>query len=297
MNCDKLNVLSLFNGMGCIWLALDKLGININTRYISEIDKYANTVNNYHYPDSIQLGDVNNLEIDTLKPIDLLVGGSPCQGFSSAGKGLNFNDPRSKLFFKFVDVLKTVTPKYFLLENVVMKKEYEDHISDILGCKPIKINSLDFTGLIRKRLYWTNIPVDDLPFNMFPKTIEDVIDNDLPFNISLDKILSKTIYNPRKSGDGIININSRNSKNKQTWQRGRVYDIKGNCPTICASLYDLNITKDHKTYRKLTIQECEKLQGVPVGYTSMVSNHQAGKMLGNGWTVDVISFLLKNMNF
>ena len=152
-----MKVLSLFNGMGCIWIALDRLGIKVEKRYISEIDKYANIVNNHNYPDSIQLGDVTKVNGRDLPKIDLVVGGSPCQGFSFAGKGLNFEDPRSKLFFEFVRLVKECKPKYFLLENVKMKKEHELVISNYLGVAPIEINSSLVSAQSRKRLYWTNI--------------------------------------------------------------------------------------------------------------------------------------------
>ena len=159
-----MEIISTFNGMGCIWLALNELGIKVTKRYSSEIDKYANIVNNANYPDTIQLGDVTKWrewDIDWSK-INLFVGGSPCQGFSFAGKQLNFDDPRSKLFFVFVDILnhiKQANPDViFLLENVKMKKEYRDIISGRLGVEPIEINSSLVSAQNRKRLYWTNIP-------------------------------------------------------------------------------------------------------------------------------------------
>ena len=115
-------------------------------------------MNNKNYPDTIQLGDVTKVKADDLEPIDLLVGGSPCQGFSFAGKQLNFDDPRSKLFFEFVRLLKECKPKYFLLENNRMRKEYIDVISEAVGVEPIQICSSLVSAQSRKRLYWTNIP-------------------------------------------------------------------------------------------------------------------------------------------
>ncbi len=152
-----MNVLSTFNGMGCIWIALDRLGIQVNKRYSSEIDKYANKVNDKNYPDTIQLGNITKVKGSDLEKIDLLVGGSPCQGFSFAGKQLNFEDPRSKLFFEFVRLLEECKPKYFLLENVKMKKSYQNVISELLGVQPIKINSALVSAQNRERFYWTNI--------------------------------------------------------------------------------------------------------------------------------------------
>jgi DNA (cytosine-5)-methyltransferase 3A len=137
--------------------------------YASEIDKYTIKVTQANFPNTIQLGDVKTINCDSLlewfrkikcKKLDILVGGSPCQGFSFAGKQLNFDDERSKLFFEFVRLKDTLKPKYFLLENVVMKQEYQDIISKYIGVKPIMINSSNFTAQNRKRLYWTNIPID-----------------------------------------------------------------------------------------------------------------------------------------
>ena len=290
----KINVLSLFDGMSCGQIALCKANIEIENYYASEINKKAIKVTQYNYPNTIQLGDVLNVKAKDLPRIDLLMGGSPCQGFSIAGKKLNFEDSRSKLFFEFVRLKKELSPKYFLFENVRMKDEIADAIDELLGVKRVYIDSRDFTGLIRKRYYWTNIPIDT--WESKDLKIKDIIDTSIPFDKDINFFLDRTKYDPSISYDGIITINPRDNKGKQTWQRGRVYDIKGNCPTICASLFDLNITKDHKTYRKLTIEECEKLQGVPKGYTSIVKKNDAGEMLGNGWTVDVIAHILKGIN-
>ena len=148
--------------MSCGRIALERCGITVDRYLASEIDKYAIKVSSHNYPDIEHIGDVTKLELDKLPNIDLLFGGSPCQGFSFAGKQLNFEDPRSKLFFDYIKVLETVKPKYFLLENVVMKQEYQDIISDLLGVKPVMINSSMFSAQNRKRLYWTNIPISEI---------------------------------------------------------------------------------------------------------------------------------------
>ena len=153
-----LNVLSLFDGMSCGQLALKKAGIKVNKYFSSEIDKYAIKVTQANFPDTIQLGDVKAITSNQVGTIDLFIGGSPCQGFSFAGKQLNFNDPRSKLFFEYARLLKEIKPKYFLLENVRMKKESQDIISKCLGIEPIAINSNIVSAQNRYRLYWTNIP-------------------------------------------------------------------------------------------------------------------------------------------
>jgi DNA-cytosine methyltransferase len=153
-----MNVLSLFDGMSCGQIALNRAGIKYENYFASEIDKYAIKVTQHNYPNTIQLGSVIDVKGSDLPKIDLLFGGSPCQGFSFAGKQLNFEDPRSKLFFEFVRLVKECNPTYFLLENVKMKKEYQDIITEHLGVEPIEINSNLVSGQNRKRIYWTNIP-------------------------------------------------------------------------------------------------------------------------------------------
>ena len=200
-----MNVLSLFDGMSCGQIALNKAGIKYHNYFACEIDKYAIQVAQENFPNTIQLGDVTKVgtskswsqgkEIGVLiapcrghHKIDLLMGGSPCQGFSFAGKQLNFDDPRSKLFFEFVRLKDNLQPKYFLLENVKMKKESEDIITKYLGVEPIEINSSLFSAQSRRRLYWTNIPFDkqiqdkgivlkdilqDLPFSEIPNYLNN----------------------------------------------------------------------------------------------------------------------------
>jgi DNA-cytosine methyltransferase len=158
-----MNILSLFDGISCGQVALQRAGIKVNKYYASEIDKHAITVTQKNHPSTIQLGDVTAWRDWELPKIDLLIGGSPCQGFSFAGKQLNFDDPRSKLFFDYVDILNHFKPKHFLLENVKMKKEYQDIISDYLGVEPVEINSNLVSAQNRRRLYWTNIPRIEQP--------------------------------------------------------------------------------------------------------------------------------------
>lgn len=287
-----MNVFSAFDGMSCGRLSLVKAGIKVGKYYASEVDEHAIKVTQKNYPDTIQLGAIQGVKGPNLPKIDLLIGGSPCQGFSVAGRKLNFDDERSRLFFEYVRLLRELKPKHFLLENVRMPDKIAEAIDEELGVKRVFIDSRTFTGHIRKRYYWTNIPIAELPQQDIK--LADIID-DVPFDKDLSFFLDRTKYAPTTSFDGIITINPRDNNGKQTWQRGRVYDIKGNCPTICASLFDLNITADHRTYRKLTINECEKLQGVPKDYTEGVPKNERGKMLGNGWTVDVIAHILSGI--
>ena len=158
-----MNVLSLFDGMSCGRIALERLDIKVDNYYASEIDKYAMKVSEANYPDIIQVGDITELDLSTMPKIDLIMGGSPCQGFSFAGKQLAFDDPRSALFFEFVRCVKELEPQYFLLENVRMKKEYLDVISEYMGVEPIMINSALVSAQNRVRYYWTNIPGIEQP--------------------------------------------------------------------------------------------------------------------------------------
>ena len=161
-----IKVLSLFDGMSCGQIALDQLGIEVDTYYSSQIDKYAIEITQKNFPETIQVGDITKLDPKDFADVDLIMGGSPCQGFSFAGKQLAFDDPRSALFFEFIRMLKAIKPKYFLLENVRMKKEFLDIISQqvsecypeiTFGIQPILINSSSVSAQSRQRYYWTNI--------------------------------------------------------------------------------------------------------------------------------------------
>lgn len=154
-----MRVLSLFDGISCGRVALERAGIPVEKYFASEIDRHAVKISLRNYPDIIHLGNVSNIDFTRFRGrVDMVIGGSPCQGFSFAGKQLNFKDPRSKLFFEFVRAIREIQPKYFLLENVKMKKEFIDVISEYLGVQPIEINSALVSAQNRKRLYWTNIP-------------------------------------------------------------------------------------------------------------------------------------------
>ena len=454
-----MNVLSLFDGMSCGRIALERLGIPVDNYYASEIDKYAIQVSQANYPDIIQVGDVTELDTSTLPKIDLIMGGSPCQGFSFAGKQLAFDDPRSALFFEFVRCVEELKPKYFLLENVRMKKEYLDVISEYMGVEPIMINSALVSAQNRVRFYWTNIPGIEQPeqrgivlrdiletqtnekpvkdternqrhyrnddekslcmtatmykgagnngmtlVQQKPKRVGIIKDgsqgdriysqdakgitlnaqsggtagsgNMLVETISVDKekkqrTMIPTSYRevrteeakrlrkemrqktgkdhtpfrakklvPREDGkvgtlttsltndhkisityDSItvdkqkkqLTIKEATKKGYTTIEDGDCFDMtfpnsktrrgrnmkdKSNCLT--AANYDYmryeHSDEDKEVYwRKLTPVECERLQTVPDNYTNHVSNTQRYKMLGNGWTIEVITHILKNM--
>lgn len=406
-----MNVLSLFDGMSCGRIALERAGIKANNYFSSEIDKYAIQIANKNYPqDTVnRLGDVTKVSGKNLPQIDLLIGGSPCQGFSFAGKQLNFIDPRSRLFFEFVRLLEECKPRYFLLENVKMKKEYQDVISKYLGVEPIKINSALVSAQNRERLYWTNIPNIEQPEDLgilLKDILEDFADAKYYLSekatkyIKDDTRLKKKLtsingdksiclmsqYDQSKNGTFLcIDGNGRIDENKTGTLTSRYYkgtenygsnpfivelrpcepkdfnensichhaanatDIKGNecikrvyadsgkaptlttmggghrepkilidkvcnvnpsgngmngnvfgidakCPTLTTNKGEgIKITEDRLYYRKLTPIECERLQTVPDNYTDGVSNSQRYKMLGNGWTIDVIAHIFKGI--
>ena len=429
-----MKVLSLFDGMSCGQLALKKLGIKVDKYYASEIDKYAIQVTQANFPETIQVGDVCNLKAEDYQDIDLILAGSPCQGFSFAGKQLAFDDPRSALFFEFIRLLKEIKPKYFLLENVKMKKEFLEVITDqVSACypefqgkdlfggkiEPILINSALVSAQSRQRYYWTNIPNVEQPDDL-GIVLRDILEDDgqadlvgnggrEAFKENIQKgtaLLARdwkgwntygmTGVQTSTSDNGITNIKKGTSNKswffeQQTYSKDsektrslksssgsgnipkvfettpkqvgiasdinghdilkRVYSPDGKSPTLNTMgggnrepkivsggafrgrAYDdkgkrmdqngnsvanktkqmLEMRRDDKanaittvgkdsiavkedlTWRKLTPLECERLQTVPDNYTNHVSKTQRYKMLGNGWTVSVISHILSNM--
>jgi DNA (cytosine-5)-methyltransferase 3A len=357
-----VNVLSLFDGLSGAQIALNRAGIKYEKYFASEIDKYAIKVTQANYPETIQLGDIKKVNIFNVPDIDLLVGGSPCQGFSFAGKQLNFEDERSKLFFEFVRLLKELDPKYFILENVKMKKEYQDIISKLVGVEPIEINSALVSAQNRKRLYWTNIPGIKQPEDkniLLKDILEDNLNNigrivgrrislitgkrdDYNKNIKPEQRIEPRFDNKcgclttvQKDNVVIFDISSFSPVFKKNYVQ---YDIKnkghnsqdqraffpknkhGCLPSQGASSkvkvylgcirekskcvrsggrgsYDRHewypVDKNH--CRKLTVLECERLQTIPDNYTIHVSNSQRYKMIGNGFTIDVIAHILKGI--
>lgn len=283
-----MNVLSLFDGMSCGQIVLSELGIKVNNYFASEIDTNAIKVTQHNFPNTIQLGDVTKVKGEYLPKIDLLYGGSPCQGFSFAGKQLNFEDDRSKLFFEFVRILKETNPKYFLLENVKMKKEFEDVITECLGVEPILINSSLVSAQNRQRLYWTNIPNVAQPEDK-GILLKDILDSNGDFIFISDEKTSKRQF---KKSYLQYDINGKGNGSQD--QRAYYLNGKHGCLDTGANGKAKVLLEDGRV-RKLTRNELERLQTVPINYTEPVSLAQAGKMLGNGWTVEVIKHIFKNI--
>ena len=278
-----MNVLSLCDGIRCGRIALDRADVKVDKYYSSEIDKYANQVGQRHYPDTIELGDMTkwkDWDIDWAS-IDLVISGTPCQSFSIAGNGKGF-EGKSGLFFDFDDIYHNVllhNPKaYFLLENVVMKKEWQDIISKIMGVQPIMIDSALVSAQRRKRLYWTNIPNITLPEDkgvLFKDILEDISFRTIP------KCFYDTWGKDMRINKG-LNWIKNNKSNTLTTK---------NCHP---NQYLLN--NDKSLCRLLTVKEYEKLQNLPEGYTEGLNNTQRYKAIGNGWTVDVIAHIFKYIN-
>ena len=325
-----MKVLSLFDGISCGMVALERAGIPVE-RYIAyEIEPNAIKISKKNFPQVEHCGDVTTADFTQYRGFDLVIGGSPCQGFSIAGKQLNFNDPRSKLYFEFERALKEVKPKYFLLENVKMKKEYADMITDRLGVQPIEINSNLLSAQNRKRIYWTNIPGIMLPQDKGIMLKDIVHENESnctvdlePYKVPFSKAL---VILDKEVNRGKIGYFRKDS------QANRVYSIHGKAVTLCGEagggaakmgqylfgclspdrvekrqngqrfntgekFYTLTTQDRHGVLvdgyiRKLTPIECERLQTLPDGYTEGIKDPQRYKCLGNGWTVDVIAFIL-----
>jgi len=406
-----MNILSLFNGISGARVALDRAGIDVTNFYSSEVDKYANTITNNQYPDTIQLGCITDWKEWDIEQPDLIVFGSPCQGFSFAGKQLNFDDPRSALFFTAYDIVQHYKPKYFLMENVKMKKEYQERISELLGVEPVLINSALVSAQNRQRLYWCNWEVEQPDDKGI--LLKDVVEHETnrdksktirvggrgspvgakqnwdavaviknrgelyerneksmridanyhkgadnhgqrtmiierpcePREFNPDSICHHTAtatdikghgYNKRiyaesgkspslaaSSGGNLepkvlieppIAFTERRTEEAKRIRRehraktGKDFsprrakelvertDNKMNCLTATYSTKEHNILDTELKYRKLTPLECERLQTYPDGYTEGVSNTQRYKALGNSFTVDVISHILKGID-
>lgn len=278
------NVLSLFNGIGVGQFVLDEIGLNYENYFSSEINKNCNKLTKEKFKKIKHLGDVKFVKGHELPKIDLLIGGSPCQGFSSAGKGLNFNDERSVLFFEFYRILKEIknlNPNVlFFLENVPMKKEYQNIISDFLNVEPFELKAEFFVPQKRKRLFWTNIDFDK-KIEKINYKIEDFIEgNGIPTNAKLE-------LNPRRILFKKTNIFGTITA---SYYKG----ISGSSrPAV--SLKEGYLNEDKKAHRSLTVNEIEKIFGLPNDYTKGFSKTERIKMLGNAWEFNSIKFFFKNL--
>ena len=304
-----MNVLSLFDGMSCGQIALSRLGKKVDKYFASEVDKHAIATTLKNFPDTVQLGSVTGIDPKSLPAIDLMIGGSPCQSFTFAGKrkGMstkckvdiltleqylemkqsNFEfEGESYLFWEYVRLLRELKPKYFLLENVMMKREWRDQISEALGVEPVMIDSKLVSAQNRKRLYWTNIPLRG--------TIED---RGLTLEDIVEQNFDQKYWLPQKNADilsrkvditGAPSLCAIDVYNKR-------YKTDGRCPTLTHPCHNtIRLLQDGR-FRKLTPLEYERLQNVPEGYTAGHSDTTRGGFMANGWTVDVITYIFEQM--
>jgi len=315
-----MNILSLFDGISCGQIALNKLHISYENYYASEVDRSAIKVTQHNFPNTIQLGDVTKVDSQSLPKIDLLMGGSPCTNFSVAGRqegmvtkngthiasldeylslkesGVEMKG-QSYLFWEYVRLIKELKPKYFLLENVKMSKKYENLISDVIGVEPIKINSALVSAQNRIRLYWTNIPNITEPKDRNIR-LKDILEYDVDDSYYLnDTELEKVRY--YKGAKSIERIKDGFA---YTYKEGGMnfpndLNKKANC--LLASGQPIARTStyigDDKGIRKITELEVERLQGVPENYTGILSKNKRYQVLGNGWNIDTIVHILKNI--
>ncbi len=283
-----MNVLSLFDGMSCGQIALTRAGINYDNYYASEIDKKAIQIAMDNFPNTQQLGNILDGKAIDLPKINLLIGGSPCQGFSQSGNGLNFEHSGSKLYFEFLRLFKELQPKYFLLENVKMDKWCEDIISNDLGVKPVLINSSRVSAQNRERLYWTNIPFSiNIPNKGL--LLKDIID----IEAERTWIDPEWVINTRNTKN-YIQFDPNNTGHSGQAHRAYFLSSKMGC------LHTKSGT-DHKVLigervGRLTRNEAERLQTVPLNYTASLPTIKAINVMGNGWTVDVIAHILSGLN-
>lgn len=351
---NKINVLSLFDGMSCGQQALERVGIEVENYYASEIDKYAIQVTMANYPNTIQLGSVIGIDGYKLPKIDLLIGGSPCQSFSFAGKrkGMSTKDEQeiltlehylqlkaeqyefegqSYLFWEFMRLLNECKPKYFLLENVEMGEKWEKVLSKAIGVNGIHINSALVSAQNRKRIYWTNIGM--IPGGLFgdfesiiqqPKDkgilLKDILESEVDekyflseriiksfkiktkhykdlgggfaFKPTEGNIKGRTLTNPGKNRmDDNFVIHNTMPRSSTSGKGGTGHLSRNDGKTYCLDTGNTNAVEMQSRIRRLTPIECERLQTVKDNYTNYVSDSQRYKMLGNGWTIDVIAHI------
>ena len=300
------NVLSLFDGISCGQLALQRAKVPYENYYASEIEDASIKVTQENFPKTRQLGDVT--KITDFPKVDLLIAGSPCQGFSKSGSKLNFDDPRSVLFFEFLRVLKITQPKYFLLENVVMDQWATNVISYYLRTNPYELNSSLVSAQNRPRYYWTNLPCPSITEKVL--CLDDIAASSSK-NLLNDPSLAFISCPSSNTETGLIFVGGFKTRNQTMWidngkllsrnfrQGYRVYSSKGKSSTLtasggglggCSGLYQFG-----DVIRPLTRVECERLQTVPDNYTDSISESQAKKALGNGFTVDMIAEIFKGL--
>lgn len=285
-----MKVLSLFDGISCGMVALERAGIPVERYAAYEIEKNAIKISEKNYPEIEHCGDVTTADFTQYQGFDLLIGGSPCQSLSIVqSKTRKHLDGKSKLFFEYVRAMKEMKPKYFLFENVAsMNEESKNVISELLGCEPIFIDSGTFSAQQRPRFYWTNIPVKQpLPAES-PLVLRDIMENDVPKKYFYSEPLENVDLQKQVCATLCI---------KNMEMHRRVFNPAYKCRTLtCVS----GGGQQKKVYvdgraRKLTPLEYERLQTLPDGYTEGVADGHRYTAIGNGWTVDVIAHIFTHI--
>lgn len=285
-----MKVLSLFDGISCGRVALERAGIPVETYYASEIDPHAIQITQHNYPDTIQVGDVCLLNPDDYKDVDLLIGGSPCQSLSiTMGQTRTNLNGKSKLFFEYLRILKAVKPQWYLLENVAsMNKESKDTITELLGVEPVLINSNCFSAQDRPRLYWTNIPVNVLDLKESSLCLKDILEPSVADKYFYSHPLTKVDLS--KQVCAIMDF-------KNNEMHKRIFNPAFKCHTLttCGGGNTQKKVYIDGRARKLTPIEYERLQTLPDNYTACVADSHRYTAIGNGWTVDVIAHIFKQI--
>ena len=280
-----MKILSLFDGISSGRMALERAGRKVDKYVAYEIDQNAIKVSKSNYPEIEQKGDVRNADFKQYKGFDLLIGGSPCQDFCFMGSRKGLAGEKSGLFFEFLRALQEVKPKFFLLENIAtMTKVNKDKISEYMKCEPVLIDSGDFSAQIRKRLYWTNIPIHG--YEKKSIILKDIVDKNVQHEEVTDKI-NKYVISGQYKGRKIEKTvkNSIRELNQKSRTIGTTADCIYNNTGLTLKIGD--------KYFKPTQTEFERLQTLPDGYTRILSKRKAVFAIGNGWTVDVIAQILE----
>jgi len=287
-----LKVFSAFDGKACGRVALERCGYEVERYVASEIHPPSITIAANNYLDIEHVGDITKVGGSDYIDFDLLIGGSPCQGFSFAGKQLNFEDPRSKLFFEFVRLKNEMRPKYFFLENVKMKKEFRDVISAHLGVEPVFVDSSNFSAHNRPRYYWTNIPnAKEAKRVKTGKVIKDILCDDITDDLYLtteqiERGRAKAL--PQK-------FNSGSSCGAVAFPTPLDRKVKSLTAVSIRGSREVTHIDDGFGIRMLSRNEKELAQTLPLNYTLGVSYAQASAMIGNGWTVDAVCEFFKHI--
>jgi site-specific DNA-cytosine methylase len=287
-----MNVLSLFDGISCGQIALNRACINYDNYFASEIDRNAIKITQKNYPKTKQIGSVIGVNGDNLPKIDLLIGGSPCQDLSNAnpdGKGLDGS--RSGLFWEYIRLFKDLKPKYFLLENVVMKKEWIDIISQELGVEGVEINSNLVSAQNRRRIYWTNIP------NVGQPKDKGILLRDIIYDDTYKVFTDERISNTKKITKNYIKWDL---SGKGYWsQQDRAYFKNNKICTLpkarASNKLNIVLDSDKDIYRRMHPIEAERCQNIPDNYTEGLSDNKRIESIGNGWTVDIITHIFKGI--